>query len=98
MDYLIVASAIAAALVPLASLLPVRLSWTTLFDWLVNLLCVAAFYVGSRRVLQKLTDLETNELDQNGAFHRIRTSVARLSLVGLSTMTVAWLISDYFGR
>jgi hypothetical protein len=98
MDYLIAAFAIAAALVPLASLVPVRLSWTTLFDWLVNLLCVAAFYMGSRRLLHKLTDLETNESDPNGTFHRIRTSVARLSLVGLSTMTVAWLISDYFGH
>lgn len=98
MDYMIAACAIAAALVPLASLFPFRMSWITLFDWLVNLLCVAAFYMGSRRLLQRLTDLESNELDPKGTFHRIRTSVARLSLVGLSTMTVAWLISDYFGH
>jgi hypothetical protein len=97
-DYMIAACAIAAAIVPFASLFPFRLNWTTLFDWLVNLLCVAAFYVGSRRLLQRLTDLEMLEPDTDGTFHRIRTSVARLSLVGLSTMTVAWLISDYIGR
>jgi hypothetical protein len=95
MDYLIAACAIAAAIVPLAGLFPFRLNWTTLFDWGINLLCVAAFYMGSRSLLQKLAELETLESEQDGTFHRIRTSVARLSLVGLSTMTVAWIISDY---
>lgn len=98
MDYLIAACAIAAAIVPLAGIFPFHLSWTTLFDWGINLLCVAAFYMGSRSLLQKLGELEMLEGERDDTFHRIRTSVARLSLVGLSTMTVAWLISDYIVR
>lgn len=98
MDYLIAACAIAAAIVPLAGLFPFRLNWSTLFDWVVNLLCVAVFYMGSKRLLQKLAELETGEREQNGTFHRLRTSVARLSLVGLSTITVAWLISNTLGH
>jgi len=98
MDYLIAACAIAAAIVPLAGIFPFHLSWTTLFDWGINLLCVAAFYMGSRSLMQKLGELETLESEPDGTFHTLRISVARLSLVGLSTMAVAWLISDYMAR
>lgn len=98
MDHLIAAFAIAAAIVPLTGLFPFRLNWITLFDWVVNMLCVAAFYMGSKSLLKKLADLEWLEGEQDHTFHRIRTSVARLSLVGLSTMTVAWIISDVVGH
>ena len=98
MDHLIAACAIAAAIIPLAGMIPFRLNWTTLFDWVVNLLCVAAFYMGSKSLLQKLGELEMLEGERDDTFHRIRTSVGRLSVVGLSTMAVAWLISNVIGH
>lgn len=97
MDYLLATCAIAAALVPLVSLIPFHVNGRGLFDWAVNLLCVAAFYLGSRSLLQKLTDLES-ESDPEGIFSGIRTAVARLALVGLSTITIAWIFSDYLSR
>jgi hypothetical protein len=98
MDYLIAACAIAAALVPLVSLIPFHINGRGLFDWSVNLLCVAAFYFGFRRLLQKLALLETDDSDPVGNFHKIRVSVSRLAVVGLSAIAFAWIFSDYISH
>ena len=67
-------------------------------EWAVNLICVAAFYFGSRKLLRNLETLQQEGSDSNGIFSKIHTSVSDLSLIGLSTVTIAWALSDFIHR